>query len=48
MIMLITMLSIVCPKKDLSVDELSIGVVFYKKLAVYAVQKGELNEKSNN
>ena len=46
--MLITILSIVCPKKDLSVDELSIEVVFYKKPAVYAVQKGELNEKSNN
>ncbi len=46
--MLITMLSIVCPKKDLSVDELSIEIVFYKKLAVYAIQKGELNEKSNN
>lgn len=29
--MLITILSIVCPKKDLSVDELSIEVVFYKK-----------------
>lgn len=43
--MLITML---CPKKNLSVDELSIEVVFYKKPAVYAVQKGELNEKSNN
>ncbi len=46
--MLITILSSAAPKRTYLWTNSALKLYSIKKPAVYAVQKGELNEKSNN